>query len=176
MQSADPLFHGERKAKRELQRAVELAARTTLRNAAGSQQRLVDERSFTATGFRLSTTTDRQLFENGEPPMNNFRNPNTNRGGSRFDEATKVAVWNKATIISGVDPRVRRKDVCGAWIDWAKYGDTSHHGTGLEIDHIQPVAEDGTDDLVNLQPLQWENNRSKGDDYPARAFCAVAAK
>ena len=36
----------------------------------------------------------------------------------------------------------------------------------LEIDHIKPVSQDGGDELSNLQPLQWENNRHKGDDWP----------
>ena len=108
--------------------------------------------------------------------MSVYRNPNTDRNGSRFDESTKIAVWNKAAIVPGVDPRVRRKDVCNAPIDWAKYGDTTPDGTGWEIDHIRPVAKDGTDDLSNLQPLQWQNNRKKGDDYPAGAFCAVSGR
>jgi HNH endonuclease len=111
-----------------------------------------------------------------EPTMKAFRNPSTDRNGSQFSEATKTAVWNKAAVIPGVDPRLRRKDVCGAWIDWLRYGETDRNGTGWEIDHIRPVARNGTDDLSNLQPLQWENNRSKGDDYPASGFCAVAGK
>jgi hypothetical protein len=46
-----------------------------------------------------------------------------------------------------VDPNVRRKDGCGAWIDWAAYGQTTQNGYGWEIDHIKPVAKGGSDDL-----------------------------
>jgi 5-methylcytosine-specific restriction endonuclease McrA len=47
---------------------------------------------------------------------------------------------------------------------YGEYGQTSKYG--WEIDHIKPVSKGGTDDLSNLQPLQWENNRRKGDNYP----------
>ncbi len=66
-------------------------------------------------------------------------------------------------------------DRCGALIDRYAYGQTTPNGTGWEIDHIIPVSKGGTDDLLNLQPLQWQNNRSKGDNYPPGDFCAVAA-
>ena len=79
----------------------------------------------------------------------------------------KEAVWKKATVVPRYNPNVWRKDVAGAWIKWDKYGDRgSELGFGWEIDHRKPVAEGGTDDLSNLQPLQWKNNCSKGDDYP----------
>jgi HNH endonuclease len=37
---------------------------------------------------------------------------------------------------------------------------------GWEIDHVAPVVLGGTDDPSNLRPLQWQNNRSKADNYP----------
>ena len=103
------------------------------------------------------------------------RKRNTDRQGQSFSEETKRAVWNKAEIVPGHSSDIQRKDRCGAWIDWEKYGDTNENGNGWEIDHIQPVAANGSDDLSNLQPLQWQNNRAKGDDYPAGDFCVVKA-
>ena len=53
----------------------------------------------------------------------------------------------------------------------------SHGTTGdysWEIDHIRPVAHGGGDELTNLQPLQWKNNRHKGDDFPNWS-CAVGS-
>ncbi len=95
------------------------------------------------------------------------RNRSTKRDGASFDEAVIEAVWKKGTPESYES---FRKDVCGASMQRSKYGETVQWG--WEIDHIKPVALGGSDDLSNLQPLQWENNRAKSDEYPHKT-CAV---
>jgi hypothetical protein len=102
----------------------------------------------------------------------NFRQSNTDRSGRSFSEATVNAVWNKGQIVSGYDPNVWRKDACGVWIKRSEYGQITQYG--WEIDHIRPVALGGGDEPINLQPLQWENNRHKGDNWPQWS-CAVRA-
>lgn len=92
------------------------------------------------------------------------RNPNSTSTGGAFDAATIEAVWRKGQVVSNNDPKVFRKDACGAWIARSAYGATTQYG--WEVDHVRPVAKGGTDDLANLHPLQWENNRYKSDDYP----------
>ena len=90
------------------------------------------------------------------------RNHNTRTDGGSFYEQTIEAVWKKGSP----EPNLPsfRKDVCGASMQRSKYG--KQEQWGWEIDHIKPVAKGGTDDLNNLQPLQCENNRHKGDNYP----------
>jgi 5-methylcytosine-specific restriction endonuclease McrA len=105
-----------------------------------------------------------------------MRKHNTDNNGSSFSSVVKLAVWRKANIVSGVDSTTRRKDKYGAWIDWDKYGTTQDGGYGWEIDHIKPVAHYGTDDLDNLQPLQWQNNRGKGDTWPPAVARPVVAR
>lgn len=101
-----------------------------------------------------------------------YRNANTTRTGTTFDEQTVQAVWDKGAVAPGYDPRLVRKDACGVLIERYKYGQTTK--TGWEIDHMMPVAQGGSDFLANLQPLQWENNRHKSDNWP-RWSCAVSS-
>ena len=83
------------------------------------------------------------------------------------------AVWNKGIIVPGYDPTKYRKDIAGAWISYVEYGNTNSN-LGWEIDHIRPQSMNGSDLISNLQPLQWQNNRSKGDDYPSCNFCVTS--
>lgn len=91
------------------------------------------------------------------------RKHSTTRTGGSFSDATIEAVWRKATPIPG-NPGYA-KDRCGAIIYRHSYGMITKYG--WEIDHILPVSKGGPDDLSNLQPLQWSNNRGKGDQYPS---------
>lgn len=83
------------------------------------------------------------------------------------------AVWNKGIIVPGYDPTKYRKDIAGAWMDYAQYGKIESD-YGWEIDHIRPKSMNGADFISNLQPLQWQNNRSKGDDYPCCDFVVTS--
>ena len=94
-----------------------------------------------------------------------MRRRNTTRSGGSFSQATVYAVWQKGKPVSGYDSNQYRKDACGTWMERTQYGNTSSN-RGWEVDHIKPASMGGSDDLSNLQPLQWENNRSKGDDHP----------
>lgn len=91
---------------------------------------------------------------------------------SNASEELKRAVWRKGRVISGYDPGTWRHDVCGNVMKYSEHGN-NNSDVGWEIDHIRPVSRGGTDELNNLQPLQWEENRRKGDTYPWR--CQNAA-
>lgn len=92
------------------------------------------------------------------------------KSGAGFDHITVKDVWNKGNPIPGSDPAMMRSDACGAIIVRDRYGMTLDGG--WEIDHICPVSMGGSDDLSNLQPLEWRNNRAKADNYP-KWYCAV---
>lgn len=86
----------------------------------------------------------------------------TPRRNFTYDEIE--AVWKKAKVQLNNDPEDFRKDYAGAWIQKSEYGKKTIYG--WEIDHEKPLAENGTYDLDNLQPLHWKNNNKKGDNYP----------
>ncbi len=84
-----------------------------------------------------------------------------------------INVWQKAKIVLGQDPAMYRKDACGAWIQFSQYGNRNSD-YGWEVDHIIPVAMNGSDDLRNLRPLHWKNNAAKADGVALK--CVVWAR
>jgi hypothetical protein len=83
---------------------------------------------------------------------------------ANIDEARKQAVWLRGAIIEGQDPAVMRRDSYGSIMLYCFHGNCSSE-YGWEIDHIIPRAANGSEALWNLQPLQWQNNRRKGDTF-----------
>lgn len=91
-----------------------------------------------------------------------------------FTKEQKDGAWDKAQVVPGYDPMRIRKDACGAWIIYDKYGITDSP-FGWEVDHIVPramleqkrVTEEKMNHPLNLRALHWQNNRNKGDFYPS---------
>ena len=81
-----------------------------------------------------------------------------------YSDKLRVDGLKKEEVIYGYDYRIWRKDFGGAWIRYDHYGIKDSYG--WEIDHKKPKAQGGTDDIRNLQPLQWKNNLEKSDNYP----------
>jgi len=88
------------------------------------------------------------------------RRSNTDTLGKPFDAATIEKVWSKASISSEHSPL--RVDAFGALIWKEGYGNMNSR-LGWEIAHQEPLTNGGGDELNNLVPLQWENNRRNGE-------------
>ena len=83
---------------------------------------------------------------------------------ANFTQEKIDAVWGKAKQVPGQDPNVYRQDSAGAWIKKEKYG--KEENLGWEVDHMFPASLGGNENTLNLQALQWENNRTKADNFP----------
>lgn len=77
-----------------------------------------------------------------------------------FTEQEKRAAWNKAREVDGYDKNMFRKDACGAWIAWSKYG-ARDNDYGWEIDHIYPVERGGDNHPENLRAFTIETIRAR---------------
>ena len=88
------------------------------------------------------------------------------RHDTMYTEEQKRNIWEKGRAVDNYNPQMFRKDACGAWIMWDKFGDQDSI-YGWEIDHILPQSLGGPDIPDNMRPLQHQNNASKGNDYPS---------
>ena len=84
---------------------------------------------------------------------------------SNYSDKELNEIWEKAEIVNKKSKDEWRKDYAGAWIRKSSYGKESDYG--WEVDHAKPTSKGGSDNLSNLVPLHWKNNRAKGDDYPS---------
>lgn len=90
-----------------------------------------------------------------------------------FTEEELDAMFRKVRHINGCDQDEWYIDASGAIIKRSSHGRTDEL-YGWEVDHIVPesllrakgVPQEMIDDDINLRPLNWNNNVSKGDDYP----------
>lgn len=80
-----------------------------------------------------------------------------------FSNTTIKKVWEKAKPIRGKNPDVWRKDLKDNKIRFGSYGTQEKYG--WEIDHKKPKSKAGSEHRKNLQPLHWEENREKCDNY-----------
>lgn len=89
---------------------------------------------------------------------------------ANFSQDIINKVWGKAFTVDGYDNSLFRQDTCGAWIKKDKYGSEDY--LGWEIDHVYPLSKGGNNDIENLRAMNWQNNRSKADNYPSYQ-CAI---
>lgn len=97
---------------------------------------------------------------------------NTNISGGNWTTAEKLQVWSKGRVIEGFSADDWRRDICGHSMKFSEHGNRNSE-YGWEIDHINPVANSGTDVIGNLQPLYWNHNAAKGDSLDWK--CPVLA-
>ena len=82
-----------------------------------------------------------------------------NRTGTVLNDDDIERVWTKGKPIPGRDPDTWRQDPCSTPMKKDDYGNRDSP-YGWEADHINPQ---GTDNISNLQPLNWKNNARKSD-------------
>lgn len=83
---------------------------------------------------------------------------NTNSIQRSFSDEIIEQVWEKARIIPGFDPEFLREDQYGSVIARVFYEECQPgYALGWKITYIQSPQKGGTDDISNLQPMQWQN-------------------
>ena len=76
---------------------------------------------------------------------------------SPYTDVELRTIWKKGRIIPKRNASEWRKDDLGNRIRFSDHGNRNSD-FGWEVDHIIRIADNGTNDLSNLRPLQWESN------------------
>ena len=76
----------------------------------------------------------------------------------------KDKLWEKARKARGRNPNRWRRDAYGNLMYKPAFG--TQGNVGWEIDHKRPKAKGGSDSPRNLQAINTNENRKKGDQYP----------
>ena len=84
-----------------------------------------------------------------------------------MDSNQRDRVWNKADNIPSKDPDKYREDPYGNEMFYNSYGKDSP--MGWQVDHIKPTSRGGSDHTVNLQALNSQVNREKGNSLKKRS-------
>jgi 5-methylcytosine-specific restriction endonuclease McrA len=72
--------------------------------------------------------------------------------------------WGEAKPIRGKSPDAWRRDPYGNVIRKGSYGTRGEYG--WELDHSKPKSRGGSNADRNIQPVHWEENRKKSNQYP----------
>ena len=95
-----------------------------------------------------------------------------------MEKEKALAIWD---AIYGKNASKWQTDCFDIWIYRDDYGDTEthrkrpngdgkEHSYGWEIDHIRPKSSFAEESEANLknnyEPMHWQNNRDKADNYP----------
>lgn len=79
----------------------------------------------------------------------------------------KEAVWDKAKPIRGMDPDTHRQDPYGNQMYYHSYGKDTEQGWSL--DHIRPSSRGGSNDIINLQAMNFATNRDLSNTTKKRS-------
>ncbi len=72
-------------------------------------------------------------------------------------------IWDKGKPILGKNPDLYRADIYGNTMYRHSYG--LYSPMGWNVDHSNPQAKGGSNNLRNLQPMNSRANCSKGDKH-----------